>query len=439
MSALDRRRFLQASAASVAALSALTAAGAADKPNEKIVLAVIGVHGRGRGLLQRLLRLRRRGDRLHLRSGRATSSPALKALNEADRSGSRRSRRTSAASSRTRTLTPSSSPRRTTGTPWPPSGPARPASTSTSRSRSRTTASRAGAWSRPPASTTASCRSARSGAAARTSTSAAEFVRSGKLGKVPFARTWIAGNRKTIGQKADGAGAGRRRLRPLARPGPGAAVQPEPLPLQLALELGLRHRRDRQQRHPRPRRGRAGCSASTPRRASSAAAASSSTTTTSRRRTRRSPPSISPAPCVVWEHRIWSKTRRARARRSASSCTARRARWSSTARAGTSPTASKASDKAAEIEKPHLRNFLDCVTSGKRPNADIEEGHKSTRLVPPGQHRLPRRPRLTLRRRDGNDLAATRRRTSCWAGPIASRSWCRRKFKPSFLSSQRAE
>ena len=37
-------------------------------------------------------------------------------------------------------------------------------------------------------------------------------------------------------------------------------------------------------------------------------------------------------------------------------------------------------DKAQEIERPHLRNFLDCVKSGKRPNADIEEGHKSTRL-----------------------------------------------------------
>jgi predicted dehydrogenase len=28
----------------------------------------------------------------------------------------------------------------------------------------------------------------------------------------------------------------------------------------------------------------------------------------------------------------------------------------------------------------HLANFLDCVRSGKRPNADIEEGHKSTLL-----------------------------------------------------------
>jgi hypothetical protein len=32
------------------------------------------------------------------------------------------------------------------------------------------------------------------------------------------------------------------------------------------------------------------------------------------------------------------------------------------------------------LEKPHLRNFLDCVRDSKRPNADIEEGHKSTRL-----------------------------------------------------------
>ena len=32
------------------------------------------------------------------------------------------------------------------------------------------------------------------------------------------------------------------------------------------------------------------------------------------------------------------------------------------------------------FERPHLRNFIDCVKKGGRPNADIEEGHKSTRL-----------------------------------------------------------
>src|SRR5262249_2284391 len=33
--------------------------------------------------------------------------------------------------------------------------------------------------------------------------SAAEFLRAGKLGKVPFVRTWIAGNRPSIGHKTD--------------------------------------------------------------------------------------------------------------------------------------------------------------------------------------------------------------------------------------------
>ena len=44
--------------------------------------------------------------------------------------------------------------------------------------------------------------------------------------------------------------------------------------------------------------------------------------------------------------------------------------------------------KDKEVEKvpgsgsdtPHLQNFLECVKSGKRPNADIEDGHKSTLL-----------------------------------------------------------
>ena len=40
----------------------------------------------------------------------------------------------------------------------------------------------------------------------------------------------------------------------------------------------------------------------------------------------------------------------------------------------------EASDKTRESERAHYRNFLDCIKTGKRPNADIEEGHKSTRL-----------------------------------------------------------
>jgi predicted dehydrogenase len=60
MAPVNRRRFLKASAASVASLSALSYARAADAPNEKVVLAMIGigstvpgsVGGRGRQLLR---------------------------------------------------------------------------------------------------------------------------------------------------------------------------------------------------------------------------------------------------------------------------------------------------------------------------------------------------------------------------------------------------
>jgi predicted dehydrogenase len=31
-------------------------------------------------------------------------------------------------------------------------------------------------------------------------------------------------------------------------------------------------------------------------------------------------------------------------------------------------------------ETPHLQNFLDCIRTGRRPNADIAEGHRSTLL-----------------------------------------------------------
>ena len=41
----------------------------------------------------------------------------------------------------------------------------------------------------------------------------------------------------------------------------------------------------------------------------------------------------------------------------------------------------EASDKGdIDDEYAHQRNFLDCIKNGRRPNADIEEGHKSTRL-----------------------------------------------------------
>ena len=41
----------------------------------------------------------------------------------------------------------------------------------------------------------------------------------------------------------------------------------------------------------------------------------------------------------------------------------------------------------------HVQNFLDCIKDGKRPNADIEIGHLSTRLCHLGNiaHRTGRK------------------------------------------------
>jgi hypothetical protein len=36
--------------------------------------------------------------------------------------------------------------------------------------------------------------------------------------------------------------------------------------------------------------------------------------------------------------------------------------------------------KGADLNVPHVRNFLDCVKSRKNPNADVEEGHRSAIL-----------------------------------------------------------
>jgi predicted dehydrogenase len=41
------------------------------------------------------------------------------------------------------------------------------------------------------------------------------------------------------------------------------------------------------------------------------------------------------------------------------------------------PVASKGTDLAATLNPAHARNFLDCVKSRRRPNADVEEGHRS--------------------------------------------------------------
>jgi hypothetical protein len=41
----------------------------------------------------------------------------------------------------------------------------------------------------------------------------------------------------------------------------------------------------------------------------------------------------------------------------------------------------KVATKVSDTTENHVRNFLDCVKSRNKPNADIEDGHRSTTLA----------------------------------------------------------
>src|SRR5205823_1556448 len=86
-----------------------------------------------------------------------------------------------------------------------------------------------------------------------------------------------------------------------------------------------------------------------------------------------------PGTTLVWEHRIWSRTGfdgqsfsvALYGERGTMICDGRGWRVIEDL---------EQREPHVDFERPHLRNFIDCVQNGGRPNADIEEGHKSTRL-----------------------------------------------------------
>jgi hypothetical protein len=53
-------------------------------------------------------------------------------------------------------------------------------------------------------------------------------------------------------------------------------------------------------------------------------------------------------------------------------------------------------------EREHIANFLDCIKSGQRSNADIAEGHKSTLLCHLGNIAYRTNSVLTTNEKDGH-------------------------------------
>jgi predicted dehydrogenase len=378
MPGLNRRRFLTASSAAVASLSALTAAGAASKPNDKVVLAVMGVRGRGRDHLRGFAAL----ENVEIAY---VCDPDANVVPRALEELAKRQKKVPRVEKDVRKILEDKDVTALTiAAPDHWHAPAtiwacqagkdvyveKPISHNLREGRLMVEAARK--YDRVVQVGT----QRRSGAHFA---AAAEFVRQGKLGKVPFARTWIAGHRKTIGHKADApvpAGvdydlwlgpAPKRPFNPnrfhynwhwnwdygtgeLGNNGIHALdvarwVLGLDAPLRISAGGGLYFYDDDQ----------------------------------------KTPDTMVvafdfPKTCLVWEHRIWSKTGIEGGESWGVTLYGEKGTLVFNNKGWHVVDGIKASEKAVEIERPHLSNFIDCVKSRKRPNADIEEGHKSTRL-----------------------------------------------------------
>ncbi len=377
MTALPRRTFLQGAAASVATLSASGYQAAAQGANEKIRLAIMGVRGRGSGLMNGFARF----DDAEIV---AVIDPDENVVPAALRGLAQRQQRVPRVEKDVRRVLEDrnvdalviAAPDHwhALATVWACQAGKhvyceKPASHSLVEGRKMVQAARR--YNKIVQLGT----QRRSGEYFR---EAAELVRSGRLGKIPFARTWIAGNRRTIGRRQD------------------AAVPPG---VDYDLWLG-----PAPQRPFNPNRfhynwhwnwdtgtGEIGNNGihgldvvrwlldlDAPTRVHSGGG---NLFYEDDQQTPDTQLAIFDFPgcSVLWEHRIWSRT----GFEGESWGVALYGQFGTliTHRKGWTVTDGiDAFARETPTEQPHLRNFLDCIRSGNRPNADIEEGHKSTRL-----------------------------------------------------------
>jgi predicted dehydrogenase len=376
VSTLDRRHFLKASAGTVA-LTALSAAGAADKPNEKLAIAVMGVHGRGRDLIRGFSAL----DDAEVV---CVSDPDENVIAEALKRVSPKQKRTPAVKRDIRQVLEDKDVHAVAiaapdhwhalATVWACQAGKhvyveKPISHNLVEGRRMVEAARK--FDRVVQVGT----QRRSGPHYQ---SAAEFVRSGKLGKVPFAHAWIAGDRKSIGRKPDGPVPAGVDYDLWLGPAPERPFNPNRFHYNWHWnwdygtgELGNNgiHGLDLV-------RMVLGLEAPT-----RIAAGGGKLFYDDDQQT---PDTMVvtfdfPTTTLVWEHRIWSKTGQ-EGESFGAILYGEKGTLIFDKKGWHVADGVDASDQAASPEAAHLKNFLDSVRNRKRPNADIEEGHKSTRL-----------------------------------------------------------
>lgn len=210
--------------------------------------------------------------------------------------------------------------------------------------------------------------------------SAAEFIRGGKLGKVPMAKTWIGGGRKSIGHKKDES----------TPKGVDYDLWTGPAPLQSFNPNRFHYEWHWNWDYGTGEIGNNGVhgldvlrwvlNLDAPTRVTSGGGKNYYDDDRQTPDTQVATFDF-PGTTLTWEHRIWApKTTYGESFGIAffgdkGTLTFGKDGWQVT----DGPEASdKGSDK--EMQQLHFQNFLDCVRSGGRPNADVEDGHKSTRL-----------------------------------------------------------
>ncbi|MBI3409813.1 MAG: Gfo/Idh/MocA family oxidoreductase [Planctomycetes bacterium] len=373
MIALPRRRFLQAS---TLGLTAATYVGAAQQPNERVLLAVMGVRGRGRQLIQGFAGLPNVQIAALCEVDDGVVRPAQQLIANQNRKVrvERDLRRVLEDRDLTALVIAAPDHWHALATVWACQAGKhvyveKPISHNLVEGRRMIEAARR------------HDRVVQVGTQRRSGphfASAVEFVRSGSLGKVPFARTWIAGNRPNIGKMKD---------------------SPAPASIDYDLWLGPAPRRlfNRNRFHYNwhwnwdygtGELGNNGIHAldltrwllnlDAPTRISSGGGKyfyKDDQQTPDTQLAVFDFPSCS----VLWEHRIWSRTG-LMGQSWGVALYGERGVLVFDNRGWHVEDGVEASDRTQDMDRPHLQNFIDCIRENRRPNCDIEEGHKSTRL-----------------------------------------------------------
>lgn len=369
----NRRAFLSSAAAS---LSALTAAGAAEKPTDRIVMAVMGVRGRGKGIVRGFSAFDDVEIRYLCEVDESVVPGALKSVSANHKKTPKVEkdiRRILDDKEVTAVAIAAPDHWHALATIWACQAGKdvyveKPVSHNLIEGRRMVEAARK------------YNRVVQVGTQRRSSEeyrAAGELIRSGKLGKIPYVRTWITGNRPTIGHKPDGAVPAGVDYNLWLGPAPERPFNPNRFHYQWHWfwdygtgELGNNgvHALD-------VVRMIMGLDA--PQRITSAGGVHFYDDD-------RQTPDTQIATfdfngtTVIWEQCIWSKNGLddggwITLHGEKGTLIFDKKGWH--VRGGV-----EASHPTTPYEVPHLRNFVECVRSRKRPNADIEEGHKSTRL-----------------------------------------------------------